>query len=163
MKRAYISLGSNLGNRTGTLRKALAELTATGIEVVRVSEFYKTEPVDFSPQRWFVNCAAEVSTNLMPLQFLKTLKSIERKLGRRVGVAKGPRPIDLDILLFENSVIRSSALTVPHAKLPERRFVLVPLCEIAPRVRHPVTQKTVLDMLRETIDGSQVVRLRESR
>jgi 2-amino-4-hydroxy-6-hydroxymethyldihydropteridine diphosphokinase len=161
MKRVYLSLGSNLGDRAGTIRRALEELKAAGIAILQVSAFYRTEPLDFTPQHWFVNGVAEIGTSLMPLQLLKVLQSIERKLGRRRGIAKGPRPIDLDILFFEQSVIRSSALTVPHEKLPARRFVLIPLRDIAPGLRHPVTQRTVLEMLRETTDMSQVIRLRE--
>lgn len=159
-KQVYLSLGSNLGDRLANLRTALERMAAAGIEVRRVSSFYKTEPVGFASQAWFVNCVAEVRTRLMPLQLLKTLKSIERALGRRSGVPKGPRPIDIDILLYENAVVRSAALTIPHLRLGERRFVLVPLRELAPHVRHPVVNRTVLEMLQDTRDLSQVVRLK---
>lgn len=160
MKRAYLSLGSNLGDRVGQIRKALAMLPEVGITVDRLSSFYKTEPVDFRSQPWFVNCVAEVITDLMPLQLLKSVQSVERALGRRLGVPKGPRAIDIDILLYENAVIRSAALTIPHERIGERRFVLIPLREIAARIRHPVTQRTVLEMLHDTADTSQVARLR---
>jgi 2-amino-4-hydroxy-6-hydroxymethyldihydropteridine diphosphokinase len=160
MKRVYLSLGSNLGDRAARIRKALEELMAAGLEVVQVSSFYQTEPVDFHPQRWFVNCVAEVGTSWMPLQLLKIVQSIERKLGRKPGIPKGPRPIDIDILLYENTVVRSSALTIPHARLHERRFVLVPLLELAPNLRHPVTQRSVVEMLHDTQDRSQVIKLR---
>jgi 2-amino-4-hydroxy-6-hydroxymethyldihydropteridine diphosphokinase len=161
MKRVYLSLGSNLGDRVARIREAIEALASAGIEVHRVSSFYKTEPVDFRPQRWFVNCVAEVSTDLMPRRLLKTLQSLERSLGRRLGIAKGPRSIDIDILLYENVVVRSTTLTIPHERLAERRFVLVPLGELAGQLRHPVTQRTVLDMLHDTSDTSQVVRMRE--
>jgi 2-amino-4-hydroxy-6-hydroxymethyldihydropteridine diphosphokinase len=159
-KRAYLSLGSNLGDRIQNIRKALELLARAGVEILRISSFYKTEPVDFRPQPWFVNCAAEVATELMPLQLLRATQSVERALGRRGGTCKGPRPIDIDILLYENVIVRSSALTIPHARMSERRFVLVPLRELAPGARHPLTQRTVLEMLRETQDVGQVVRMK---
>ena len=159
-KRAYLSLGSNLRDRVGQIRKALEMFPPVGIEVRRVSSFYKTEPVDFRAQPWFVNCVAEVATEMMPLRLLKTLQSVERALGRRPGIPKGPRPIDIDILLYEDVVVRSSALTIPHESLRVRRFVLVPLCELAGRIREPVSQRTVLELLHNTADTSQVVRLK---
>jgi 2-amino-4-hydroxy-6-hydroxymethyldihydropteridine diphosphokinase len=160
MKRIFLSLGSNVGDRVGHIRKACESLPAAGVAVCRVSACYKTEPVDFAPQRWFVNCVVEAETDLMPLQLLKALQAVERRLGRRPGVAKGPRPIDIDILLYENVVVRSPLLTIPHERLAERRFVLVPLGELAARYRHPVTQRTVQEMLHETPDMSQVIRLK---
>ncbi len=163
MKRVYLSLGSNLGDRLAHVRKALAMLAAGGVEVRRVSSFYKTEPLDFRFQPWFVNCVAEVGTDLMPLQLLKALKSVERALGRRPGTPKGPRPIDIDILLYENAVVRSSVLTIPHARISERRFVLIPLRELAAHVRHPVTQRTVEELLHDTPDASRVIRLKPER
>lgn len=159
MKRIYLSLGSNVGDRVSHIRKACELLPTTGVEIRRASSFYRTEPVDFAPQRWFVNCVVEAETDLMPLQLLKALQSVERQLGRRPGIPKGPRPIDIDILLYENVVVRSSALTIPHERLAERRFVLIPLGELAARVRHPVSQRTILEMLHETTDMSQVIRL----
>jgi len=160
MKRVYLSLGSNLGDRRAHLEAALGKLAEREIAVARVSSFYKTEPVDFRPQPWFLNCVAEAETELMPLKLLKTLKWIERALGRRPGMAKGPRPIDIDILLYENLVVRSTTLTIPHERLADRRFVLIPLRELDPNLRHPVTQRTVVDMLGDTADSSQVVRVK---
>ncbi len=159
MKRVYLSLGSNLGDRVAQIRKALEMLPSEGVPILRVSSLYKTEPVDFRPQAWFVNCVAEADTELMPLQLLKALKSIERALGRRPGIPKGPRAIDIDILFYENVVVHTPELTIPHARLGDRRFVLMPLRELAATARHPLTQRTVLEMLRETSDASQVVRL----
>ena len=160
MKRVYLSLGSNLGDRVGHIQAALKKLAERGLKVRRVSSFYKTEPVDFRPQPWFVNCVVEVETDLMPLRLLATLKSIERALGRRPGTAKGPRPIDIDILLYDNRVVRSADLTIPHQRLEERRFVLIPLAELAANLRHPVTERTVLEMLGSTKDNSRVIKLK---
>jgi 2-amino-4-hydroxy-6-hydroxymethyldihydropteridine diphosphokinase len=157
-KQIYLSLGSNRGDRIANLQRAMDELGKAGIRVQRVSSFYKTEPVDFGPQAWFLNCAAEALTELMPMQLLKAVKSVERVLGRRPGVHKGPRPIDIDILLYENVVVRSAALTIPHERMNERRFVLIPLRELAPAARHPVYSKTVAELLQDTRDLSQVVR-----
>lgn len=160
MKTAYLSLGANLGDRVANIRKALDLLAETGVEVRRVSSFYKTEPVEFRAQPWFVNCAVEIATDLMPMHLLKAVKSVERALGRRIGVAKGPRPIDIDILLYENVTMHSSQLTIPHERLSERKFVLIPLRELAANARHPINQRTVLEMLQETPDTSQVVKLK---
>lgn len=156
-KQVYLSLGSNRGDRVANLRRAVEKLAKAGITVQRVSSFYKTEPVDFGPQAWFLNCAAEASTELMPMQLLKAVKSVERALGRRPGVNKGPRPIDIDILLYENVVVRTAALTIPHERMNERRFVLIPLRELAPAARHPVSRRTVAELLKDSPDLSQVV------
>jgi len=162
MNRVYLSLGSNLGDRAANLRRALRMLGEAGVRIRRVSSFYKTEPVEFRPQPWFVNCVAEADTELTPFELLNTIKSIERAMGRRPGRPKGPRPIDIDILLYDNVVARSPALTIPHQRLAERRFVLVPLRELEPTVRHPVTQRTVLEMLGDTRDSSRVVKLKDN-
>jgi 2-amino-4-hydroxy-6-hydroxymethyldihydropteridine diphosphokinase len=157
-KQVYLSLGSNRGDRVANFQRAMEELGKAGVKVQRVSSYYKTEPVDFGPQAWFLNCAVEASTELMPMQLLKAVKSVERTLGRRPGVSKGPRPIDIDILLYENVVVRTAALTIPHARMNERRFVLIPLRELAPAARHPVSRRTVTEMLQDSPDLSQVVR-----
>ena len=162
MKQAYLSLGSNLGDRAANLRRAIAELEEGGMKVVRVSPFYRTEPVDYRPQPWFVNCVAEIETDFLPLRLLNAIQKIERKLGRRRKLPKGPRPIDLDILFYDNAVIRSAILTVPHPRLAERRFVLVPLHDIAPDLRHPATRRTVVEMLSATPDRSRVVPIPEA-
>ena len=162
MKRIYLSLGSNLGDRVAQIAKALERLTAAGIKVERVSSFYRTEPVDFRPQSWFVNCVAEVESDLMPLQLLRVCKAIERELGRRPGISKGPRSADIDILLYENVVIRSRELIIPHERMTERRFVLVPLMELAPHLRHPVSSMTLPELLHQIGDSSRVVRMAAS-
>ena len=157
-KQVYLGMGSNRGDRLANLRRATEELGKVGVQVQRASSFYKTEPVDFGPQAWFLNCAVEATTMLMPMQLLKAVKSVERTLGRRPGVNKGPRPIDIDILLYENVVVRTAVLTIPHERMNTRRFVLIPLRELAPAVRHPVSRRTVAELLQEAPDRSQVIR-----
>jgi len=159
-KQVYLSLGSNRGDRVANLRRALEELDHAGVKVQRVSPWYKTEPVDFEPQAWFLNCAVEASTEFLPMQLLKAVKSVERALGRRPGVRKGPRAIDIDILLYENVVVRTAVLTIPHPRLNERRFVLIPLRDLAPAARHPASSRTVTEMLQDSRDRSQVIRYR---
>jgi 2-amino-4-hydroxy-6-hydroxymethyldihydropteridine diphosphokinase len=157
-KRVYLSLGSNLGDREANVRRALEALGKARVEVLRVSPFYETEPVDFGPQAWFLNCAVEAATELMPMQLLKAVKRAERELGRRPGVSKGPRPIDIDILLYENVAVQTAVLTIPHERMCERRFVLVPLRDLAPAARHPISKKTIAELLHDTTDMSQVVK-----
>jgi 2-amino-4-hydroxy-6-hydroxymethyldihydropteridine diphosphokinase len=158
-KRVFLSLGSNLGDRMVNIRQALEQLPGVGVEIKRVSSFYKTEPVGFQPQAWFLNCVAEAETRRMPLQLLHAVKRVERALGRRPGVANGPRPIDIDILLYGSVVVRAAELSIPHPRMAERRFVLLPLRELAANLRHPITRRTISEMLQEAADRSQVVRL----
>src|SRR5580658_3467608 len=143
-KTAYLSLGSNIGDREANLRAAIEKLKELG-EVV-VSSFYETEPLDFTAQPWFLNCAVAIRTELMPQLFLAKVQAIEQQMGRRRIQPKGPRNIDIDILLFGDSVVSTPELQIPHPAMHERRFVLEPLAEIAPEVRHPVLKKTVRDL-----------------
>src|SRR5689334_18646365 len=153
-KLIYLGLGSNRGDRLANLERAIVELGNVGVQVQRGSSIYRTEPVDFGPQAWFLNCAVEARTDLMPMQLLKAVKAVERTLGRRPGVNKGPRPIDIDILLYENVVVRTAVLTIPHERMNTRRFVLIPLRELAPATRHPVSRKTVAELLQDAPDLS---------
>ena len=158
-KRVYLSLGSNIGDREANLREALARLGQLGT-VVAVSSFYETEPIEFTAQPWFLNCAALLETEKMPRQLLKALLDLEREMGRRRVQAKGPRKIDIDILLFGNAVVEAKGLTIPHPALHERRFVLEPQAEIASDVRHPVLKKTIRELRDGLGSGQEVRRLR---
>lgn len=155
-KLIYLCLGSNLGDREVNLRRALGELEQAGIHVQRSSSLYETEPVCRYPQPWFLNVVVAAETSLMPVQLLRRLQQIERELGRRRNIVGGPRTIDIDILLYDRAVVRSTELLIPHPRMAERRFVLRPLSEIAPGLRHPLSRKTALELLAETPDRSQV-------
>jgi len=152
----YLSLGSNLGDRAANLERAIEALPAIGVRVLRQSSIYETEPVDFLAQPWFLNCVVEAETSLMPRQLLIELQAIERKLGSRKLVPRGPRIIDLDVLLYGSAVIHAAGLEIPHPRLTERRFVLVPLAEVAPALRHPMLGSTAEEMLAATHDQSVV-------
>ena len=145
-KIVYLSLGSNLGERQANLRNAIGRLLELG-HVLEVSSYYETEPVEVTDQPWFLNCAVAVRTELIPREFLAGILAIEKSMGRERKQPKGPRVIDIDILLFGAQTIHTPQLTVPHPAMAERRFVLEPLAEIAPEVMHPVLKKTVRALL----------------
>jgi len=155
-KIVYLSLGSNLGDRAGNLRSAIERLGSLG-KVVGLSSFYETEPVEVSEQPWFLNCAVKLDTEKMPRQLLAGVLALEREMGRHRTRYKGPRTIDIDIVLFGNSVVATADLIIPHPAMQERRFVLEPLNEIAPDVRHPKLQRTIRE-LRDDLPPGPVVR-----
>jgi len=143
----YLSLGSNLGDRAVNLLEAIHQLGGLG-SVHAVSGFYETEPVEVnSEQPWFLNCVVALDTQICPKQLLERILSLERAMGRRRLEPKGPRTIDIDVVFFGDLVIDSRGLTIPHPAMQHRRFVLEPLVEIAPDVRHPVLKLTARELL----------------
>jgi 2-amino-4-hydroxy-6-hydroxymethyldihydropteridine diphosphokinase len=159
MATVYLSLGSNVGDRDFNLRAAIAALAPAGVHVTRLSSIYETEPVDYLDQPWFSNCVVEAETNLEPHALLQSLHAIELHLGNKKEFAKGPRKIDLDILLYGSDTIATSDLQVPHPRMHLRRFVLAPLAEIAPNLEHPSWPATAAVLLERLTDPSQVRRL----
>ncbi|MGB8582380.1 MAG: 2-amino-4-hydroxy-6-hydroxymethyldihydropteridine diphosphokinase [Candidatus Sulfotelmatobacter sp.] len=158
---AYLSLGSNLGNREAYLQEATRRLTAVG-RVTTVSSFYETEPVEVTEQPWFLNCAVALETALRPQELMTAILGIEKAMGRQRVQKKGPRVIDIDILLFGSEILDSAEVTIPHPAMHERRFVLEPLAEIAPEVRHPVLNKTIRE-LRDALPSGSIVRKLKSQ
>lgn len=153
---AYLSLGSNVGDREAQLDAAVTRLSAAG-RVTAISSFYETEPVEFTEQPRFLNCAVALETGQTPAQLMAQILGIEQKMGRTRTQNKGPRAIDIDILLFGNDIVNSRNVTIPHPAMHERRFVLEPLAEIAPEAEHPLLHKTIR-VLRDALPPGQTVR-----
>ena len=147
MHTVYLSIGSNLGDRQWNLDAAIRLLRERGVEIARASRVYETEPQDVQEQPWFLNMVVEAETRLFPIQLLHEIQRVERRLGRKRVMPKGPRTIDFDILLFDASVMEAEELQIPHPRMAVRRFVLEPLAELAPCLRHPVTRESVAEML----------------
>lgn len=155
----FIGLGSNLGDRTALLAQGLARLAEAGFDVARESSRYLTEPVDAPPQDWFVNAVAAGRTSLTPEALLAACLEVEQGLGRERGLHHGPRTLDLDILIYGDERRDGPDLTLPHPRMHERRFVLTPLCELAPDLRHPRLGVTMSELLLRCPDRSRVVKL----
>ena len=160
-KTVYLSLGSNVGDRTRNLKTAIEKLERLG-KVVAISSLYETEPVEVSDQPWFLNCAVQLDTQNMPRELLQGLLGIEQEMGRRRTRNKGPRNIDIDILLFGDSIIDTKGLTIPHPALQQRRFVLEPLAELAPAVRHPLLDKTIAELRDQLSTGQKITKMTNS-
>lgn len=152
----YLSLGSNLADREKNLRTAIQALAEANLRVTRVSSFYETEPVDLREQPWFLNCVVQGQTEAPALDLLRALRQIELHLGSMKLVPKGPRLIDLDILLYGSETIDTAELRVPHPRMLQRKFVLVPLAEIVPNLKHPSWGETAAELLLRARDSSVV-------
>lgn len=158
MKTIYLSLGSNVGDRVSNLQTAVDMLHRPDLQIRRISPLYETAALDYVAQPDFLNCVVEAETSLMPMRLLLRVANIERDMGRKRQVAKGPRNIDIDILLHGRAVVSSDRLQIPHPRMDARRFVLEPLAELAPDLRHPVHRRSIAEMLRSAPD-QRLVRL----
>jgi 2-amino-4-hydroxy-6-hydroxymethyldihydropteridine diphosphokinase len=147
LKPVYLSLGSNMGDRLGALQTAVNKLHRPDLLITKISSIYETAPVDLKEQPDFLNVVVQAETSLYPLRLLHRIQIIERDMGRKRSVPKGPRVIDIDILLHGSSVVDTSQLQIPHPRMPQRRFVLTPLAEIAAELRHPVTRQSLKELL----------------
>ena len=154
---AYISVGSNLDHKLDNCRNGIAALTrSVDIRFMDQSAVYRTEPVDYQDQDWFINYVVKIETDLEPLALLDLMKSIEQAAGRRQDTIRfGPRVLDLDIILYDDSVRNDARLTIPHPRMQNRRFVLKPICDIDPDIIHPVLQRTMLSLLEDLDENEQ--------
>lgn len=155
---AYLSLGSNIGDRAANLRCAMGQLHKAG-QLKATSSLYETQPVALVDQPWFLNCVASIETEKTPRELLKFVLSIEESMGRLRFREKGPRNIDIDVLLYGAQTVDEKGLIIPHPAMHDRRFVLEPLVEIAPEVYHPVLKKTARELLAALPPGQTVRQL----
>ncbi len=148
MSKVYISVGSNLGDREENIKEVIKLIDNHPlIKIIKISPIYETEPVGFKDQDWFLNLVIELETSLLPQELLAILEEIEIKLGKKIERKWGPRTIDLDILLYDDIILDLPELQIPHKLMHERAFVLIPLAQIAPNVKHPMLNKTIKELL----------------
>ncbi len=157
LAKAYVCLGSNLGDRLQYLKRAIKKIEESNkISIKKISSVYESEPMGYENQRWFLNLVLEVKTSLDPFPLLEHLLAIEDQMGRKREEKCGPRNIDIDLLLYDKRIVDSNRLTIPHPRMHQRRFVLIPLAQIAPRLLHPVLKKSVDELLENCEDKSAV-------
>jgi 2-amino-4-hydroxy-6-hydroxymethyldihydropteridine diphosphokinase len=156
---AYLSVGSNIGDKIGNCRFGIRALCASGeSRVLRQSGFYRTSPVDYEDQDWFVNAAVKIETKLSPRGLLKAVQEIQARGGRKPNIIRfGPRVLDLDIIFYDAVVMNTEGLKIPHPRMHKRRFVLQPICDIDPSIMHPILQKDMQALLNELKDSAQVI------
>lgn len=161
----FLSVGSNLGDKLDNCRKGIAALGESGdSELLGTSRFYRTSPVDYTDQDWFVNAAVKIGTTLDPFSLLDELVAIQRRMGRKSDAIRfGPRELDLDILLYDDRIIRTPKLEIPHPRMHKRAFVLQPICDINPTIVHPVLGRTAADLLDRLNDDAQQVVVLENQ
>jgi 2-amino-4-hydroxy-6-hydroxymethyldihydropteridine diphosphokinase len=156
---AFLSLGSNLGDKAGNLERAREKLSLKGLQLLKTSSLYHTEPVDYEDQDWFLNQVLQVGTLAGPEELLNFCLEAESELGRERRIPRGPRLIDIDVLLYDQIILNLPEVQIPHPRMHLRRFVLEPLVTLAPDVLHPAFRKTVSTLLKECRDPAQVMKL----
>ncbi len=149
MHNVFIAIGTNLGDKEENIRQSIKKMEQNNIHIIKKSNVYKTMPYGYKNQPVFLNCVVQAETMLSPEELLYTLLSIEKQMGRKRKIHWGPRIIDLDIIFYDNLIINSSNLKIPHPDMQNREFVLKPLCDIAPNFVHPVLHKTMKELLKE--------------
>jgi 2-amino-4-hydroxy-6-hydroxymethyldihydropteridine diphosphokinase len=159
MPTVYLALGSNIGNREANLRESIRLISESGVQISKLSSIYETEPLDYLDQPWFFNAVLEAQTNLPVQELLAALRQIESRMGSKKPFPKGPRLIDLDILLYGNDIVDMPDLQIPHPRMLQRNFVLAPLAEIAPTFCHPSWPASAAELLARSPDKSIIRRL----